>query len=601
MNSRKTFRMAGAMPPRSEQIFPSTPWLQEVAQAGYSHLILQNDPFFHTESNPLFWGENYWRHLNLFDMVSGPRHRSYQAWLREVSRSSAEQGLEMGLLMWEPRLSEAAKAQVPQQWWGRLTPADDFLGSAATLKGSVLCLSHPEARTWFLEGFAQLFEVAPSLTHLILGVNDNGALLCDDSCPRCRGQSLSTRIAQLYCDVQKACQKKTPRAQVVCYDWFWSRETYDEVFRLLPKELTPVLTRLEKGTDVTPLKDHPEWTGSIFDMSLASAQPGSFFRRVQSEGGPLLVMLTLSGMFEAFYHSYVPAIGQVLDKFASFRQEKVLGWIDYDCGGIQSGLMLDLVKVVQHHPEATVTNWSEKLSLQRYGSASSAQLARQAWLCFDEAVTLLPMNLHIETVKEFSGRFGVALGLTPIMPFLKDRALAAKDSGDHYFWFDPHNFLVVEAIKPVIACYQAALVPAQKALKLYQTLARTIAAEYRRAAESDLARAELAVLLWQSNLNFYLWADSWQRNDDTARRRVVIDEIRVTERYLELMKKGELEIGNMTWSMERMLTKIVPEASGDLQNLLPQVLPEAEKTLVPSKYAGQFAQWKLLLLLQESR
>ena len=76
-SARSAFPLSLALPPRSEQSFPTDTWLAAIHHAGYSHLCLQNDPFFHPEMDLRHWGENMFRLLGVFDLTKGSRHNSY--------------------------------------------------------------------------------------------------------------------------------------------------------------------------------------------------------------------------------------------------------------------------------------------------------------------------------------------------------------------------------------------------------------------------------------------------------------------------------------------------------------------------------------------
>jgi hypothetical protein len=106
---------------------------------------------------------------------------------------------------------------------------------------------------------------------------------------------------------------------------------------------------MERTASYTPDPAHPEWSGHVFDESVGCDALGPDFARAKktadSYRGPVYVMPTLSGMFEGWELPYVPAAGQMAKKLDRMRREKVAGWVDYDCGGIHKGLMLDLVRV----------------------------------------------------------------------------------------------------------------------------------------------------------------------------------------------------------------------------------------------------------------
>src|SRR5207249_2593366 len=100
--SKPLFRFAAAQAPRAESLFPSDRWLKAVSQAGYTHLFLQVDPFYHQEADLSTDDEDAIWLLLLFNMTAGPMARSYQAWLGAVSEVVSRHGLKLGMELWEP-------------------------------------------------------------------------------------------------------------------------------------------------------------------------------------------------------------------------------------------------------------------------------------------------------------------------------------------------------------------------------------------------------------------------------------------------------------------------------------------------------------------
>lgn len=556
-----TFPYAIALPPRSEAMFPSEHWLKKLKQAGYSHVCLMNDPFYHQEMMNL----QPWQLLMVFDMTKGRRHRSYLEWLKRVGRASGEQGLRLGLELWEPRLSVYAQRTVPQEWLG------SFRGRKTTL-----CMSHPKAREWFLDGFITLIETVPELDMFVLGINDNGATLCDSTCTRCRATPVEDRFVELYKDIFEACRAISPNFRIVLYDWFWeqySDDIYNHLFSKIPRDQVHVLTRMERHAEHIPDPQHPEWKGNIFDMTMGSANPGSDFNKAKDWAPNVLVMLPVSGMFEAFQLPYVPAAGQMFRKLIRMRGADVMGWMDYDCGGIHDGLMLDVMKVMQLHNPKDVAQALEMLRKERYGPSSSS-LAKEIWALYDKAAASMPTNLNFPDTHTFAGRFGPSVMLTPMLPFDPEKGKIGKDLGHQTFWFNPYNFLTPSAIPAVRSCLSKALALACQANELFAGLESSVDSDYRSIVALDRDIAELTELTWRSNLNFYEWAAYVQGDHTVNIVDVIQSEIEVTQRFMELSRRPELEVGNMTWAEEYMLGRIFPGANGDFYGMKLQGLKE---------------------------
>jgi hypothetical protein len=580
------FSFAAAFPPRAEGLFPSDGWMEAISAAGYSHLSLQPDPFFHAEMDMREWRENLYQLLSLFDVAAGPSNRAYRAWLSAISERASHHGLKLTAELWEPRVSPYAWQALPADWRG---------------PHAELCVSHPQARAWLLEAFRSVLEAAPAMDCLILGTLDNGAKLCGETCPRCASKSLALRMGELYRDIEAACLQVRSSFRLIPYNWWWPDAYYHEVYSRLQKG-TPILTRMERGAVYTPDPEHPEWSGHIFDESVACDELGPDFEKAKKTveeygGGPVFTMPTLSGMFEAFELPYVPALGQVARKFDRMRSQGVSGWVDYDCGGIHRGLILDLVGVAQHNPQAPLPDWIRLVAERRYGSQEAARLAMKGWEAWDNAVRALPTSLDLTSIPEFSGRFGVAMALTPMHPFLLERARQGRDAGHERFWFDPHNFLTPEALPPVRHCLRRALTFGKLGLAACQQAAERTPASYRANAELDAQITELVLLAWQSSANFYEWAAAAQGDKIVPLAEVIRSEIQVTRRYKELQMRPELEVGNMLWLWQRELSWSVPEAATDSFHC--SRLPGCTPAQRFPESIGDWYAWKIKLLEEQ--
>jgi hypothetical protein len=211
------------------------------------------------------------RFPTIFDMASGPRRSGYLAWLNAVSNAAALHRLKLAFQAWEPRLTSEAGRTLPGAWQ---CPARD------ATSGKALCVSQPEARDWLLRGFDKILKAAPGLDTLVLGCEDNDAILCDERCPRCGSRPKAERWGELYRDIQTTCRRVRPGFQIVLFEWWWPNDYFEAIFSRVA-EGTPILTQMERGAPYTPDPTHPEWCGHVFDQSLACETPGPDFARAQ--------------------------------------------------------------------------------------------------------------------------------------------------------------------------------------------------------------------------------------------------------------------------------------------------------------------------------
>lgn len=551
-----TFEYGLAMPPRYVQGWPTDRWLDAVATAGYSHVILQSDPFWRPEADRR--DEDYFQHLSLYEMSLGPRAACYRQWLRDIGHRVAGRGLALALQLWEPKLNRHARRCLPDDWKGVESPGG---------WSRPLCLGHPDAREWFVGAFPALIREVPQLDAFVLGIEDCGAVLCGSDCPRCGKEPKSERKAALYAEIEAACADSGQRIRVIPYDWFWAEADYEAVFSRLSHGALAV-TRLDRGASYQAHPDHPEWSTPVFDMSMGCQTDGTSLARAKKatgcrEGG-FLVMLTLSGMHESLHVPYVPCADLAADKFARLRSHGAKGWMDFDAGGIQEGLMLDLVRVVQHHPRKTRESWLDRLALERCGTDTAAALARRIWTLFSEAVGALPHVLAIPERPNWGGESSHILSMLPMLPFLPERLDEAWNSKEPFFQCDPLRFLTPHSIVPVRTCLARALPVAREALALYGELIPLAAEEKRSELRLEAKIAELSLLGWESCGNFFEWAAALTKSEPAASLEGALRrELALVTRHRELSQDPEVAFGNAILAWERLVARIAPHMAGD--------------------------------------
>jgi hypothetical protein len=410
----------------------------------------------------------------------------------------------------------------------------------------------------------------------------------------------------LFADSIAVARKVRPQFQLIVYDWNWYEETYyDAIFSKIPHG-TPVVTKMEKGAPYVPDPEHPEWTGHVLDQSLGCDQVGTTFLHAKKlevqYGSPVLAMITPAETFENWQTPYVPAVGQIAKKFDTMRAHKATGWIDFECGGVHEGLILDLIGVVQSNPAATVDDWLQLLGKQRYGSEAAAQTARKAWAHFDAAVRYYPQCLDYNAATQsWADSFGTSMALLPMHPFLPERALKLAHGADGLYWADPHNYLKPDGLPPCRYLMQKMVVLGKEGLDAYRALQQQASGVYGQRAELDATIAELAVLTWKSTANFYEWAAYLQGDKSVPIAEILRDEINLTRKFGKYLTRPELEIGSPVWAWQRGLAASIPEASTDnyKMNYVPAITLRASdfteckpQGSVPP-WVGDFVTWKI--------
>lgn len=557
LTDKRLFPFAYAFPPRAERPYPSDSWLEAIKQAGYSHVILANNPF------------SVFSLVDIWNFTVGPDASRLQSWLEEMSKLVSAHNLKLSMALWEPRMpTPGPQSKLPSHW-------------TSSSKGHWLIKINtvPEAREWMLNGFKMILEKAPSLDTFVLGANDNGVIWEREH----ETESLPTLMADFYRDLHDTCQQVRPTI-IIPYSWNWHTDYNEPIFSRLPAG-TPIVTRMERGSIYTPDKSHPEWSGTVQDMSMGSDALGTEFMEAlhcrKTYGTKLITMITLSGMFEGWDVPYIPAIGKMLSKFNRMREQQVVSWVDYDCGGVHEGLMTDLVKVVQHNPDTPEEEWKQILAATRYGS-NAVSTAIAAWSDFDRGISIYPSVLKFPPPGRGEFNLGsFVLGYVPMMPFFKELALIADERRPTYVR-DPHYWLHKDALPVFRTLISKAVEHAEHGFGHYEkTLQMASSTPYMKNAQKDIAIAELAMLSWRSVKNFFDWAAAVQGVDQGIDlSRVLRSEIEVTARYRELALRPELQVGNMTWN-----------TAGEVRGIMYKVNPGYDNDRI--KKGQDYYQWKI--------
>ncbi len=558
LTDKRLFPFAYAFPPRAERPYPSDSWLEAIKQAGYSHVILMNNPF------------SVFSLVDIWNFTVGPDASRLQSWLEKMSQLVARYNLKLSMELWEPRMPKPGpQSKLPSHW--TCSSKEQWLIKINTV---------PEAREWMLNGFKMILEKAPSLDTFIIGANDNGVIWEREN----KTESPATLMADFYRDLHDTYQQVRPTI-IIPYSWNWNIDYNKPIFSSLPAG-TPIVTRMERGVIYTPDKSHPEWSGSVQDMAMGPGTLGPEFMEAlhcrKTYGTKLITMITLSGMFEGGWDvPYIPAIGQMLSKFNRMREQQVVGWVDYDCGGVHEGLMTDLVKVVQHNPNTPEEEWKQILAVTRYGS-NAVSNAIAAWSDFDKGIGIFPSVLNFPP--PVRGGFSLnsfILGYVPMMPFFKELALIADERRPNYSR-DPHQWLYRDALPVFRTLISKAVTYAEHGFSHYEKILQMASSTpYMKNAQKDTAIAELAMLSWRSVKNFFDWAAAVQGVDQRIDlSRVLRSEIGLTTRYRELALRPELQVGNMTWN-----------TSGEVRRIMNSVNPGNDNDRI--KKGQDFYQWKI--------
>ncbi|HXR48705.1 MAG TPA: hypothetical protein VN784_14820 [Candidatus Limnocylindrales bacterium] len=421
-----------ALPPARLHGHIPRSWFRDIRGAGYVAVAIQINPFPPKNTDPDDNRAVMFRLCYLYDLA---RSAQFQTYVRRVARAAHGCGLKFYLDCWEPSVPMAVWKMLPANW-------------RATINGQSqphnLCFRNQAAAEWYWRLVCEGIETVPDLDGFILGREDNVTRLCDATCPVCVARPPAERWAEFYATFRRVATEARPKFELVLYDWWWQNGDHQAILSRLSRG-TALITRFE--TNLKPL-DHPAFVSTeqlSNDVNLSVAEPTEdaqdLIQVARKRAAKLYAMIPFLGPIECFFQPYALAPRLYARKLDGLRRERFAGWMDYDCGGADYGMTLDLLREVKAHPQAGTDVWVERMLTKRYGLRLSTVMA-EVTRHFERVIELFPVDLFTRDCRLLHAA-GYVLGLcigTPLRPAdawaaCTDREWPASRPGH-----DPHNY-----------------------------------------------------------------------------------------------------------------------------------------------------------------
>ncbi len=407
-------------------------WFRDIRKAGYVTVAIQNNPFVPRNTDPDDHRAILFRLCYLYDLAQSAQ---FQKYVRRIAREAHVCGLKFYLDCWEPSVPLAVWKGLPTDW-------------RATVNGQSqshnICFGNAAAE-WYWQLVRRGIEAVPDLDGFILGREDNVARLCDSTCHCCRNRPLTERWADFYATFHRVATGVRPKFKLVFYDWWWHDGDHDAILSRFPRG-TGLVTRFE--TNLKPY-DHPAFTSTeqlSNDVNLSVAEPTedaqSLIQAARKHGAKLYAMIPFLGSIECFFQPYALAPRLYARKLDGLRRQRFAGWMDYDCGGADYGMTLDLLREVNAHPQAGAGAWVEGMLAKRYGPRLGKVMG-EATRQFERVIDLFPIDLFTRDCRLLHAA-GYVLGLcvgTPLRPEDAWAAYTDKEWPVSRPGHDPHNYL----------------------------------------------------------------------------------------------------------------------------------------------------------------
>ncbi len=505
-----------ALPTAARQLDLSMTWLRRLRPAGYTAVAIQNDPFPAADDDPANGRESADRILFLYTLGARPSGERFRRYIRDCSDKAHKAGLRFLLDCWEPCVPTVLGKTFPAAWQGM---------EEGRRVASRLCLGHPAAAEWYGDNLRHVCESQPDIDGFIMGREDNDARLCDATCPRCGGRPTVERWADFYRRFAAILAGLNRPRELVLYDWWWKRGDHAPLLRKVPA-VKRVVTRFENNLT---RHDHPRLVQgeSLFqDVTLCAGAPipdsAGILDVYRKLGREVYPMMAFTGSMEAFFQPYVVAPRWYAGKLKALRREGCAGWMDYDCGGMDSGLTLDLLQTAHAKPRASLESWVKETLVRRYGG-ETARAAGPAMTAFERAVELFPIDLFTTDARLLQAA-GYVLGFcisTPLRPAEAWQALPDTAWPAGRWMGDPHNYLAPRSHAELLRVLPAMVGRQREGLSLLRAAPLPKKASQRTNFQYDLDLASAYTLMLESAWHFYAMADLVQacRGATTPRRR----------------------------------------------------------------------------------
>ena len=484
-----------------------------------------------------------WRLFNIFDFTFSDSRAFYRGYLKQIDKMCAENDLEIWASFWVPLPNVEMMSYLRQNrpkaigqstWDGKPVPT--------------LCTCEAGGGLPFLTAmFESFLDQFPQVAGLKIATGDNGALICDTTCPNAHGTTQAQHAGNMFGVIDETVHSRKRKARLMLYPWFWGEGWREQILTRLQGDYL-VMTKMEENSHQTL---EPGVEGDpIFDDSIVTEQPGPDFvdwcKRFGAER--IIDMLPVGSGPDDWFFNFPPYPGRLLRRLRKLRSLGVNKFLDYECGGHAAGSNEEAVSVFAGNPKISEADLLKEVARRLYRWPEAQNAAIEGWRYFDEGFGRLPIGLGGTNSAQFSGRFGFAWPMclaTPLVP----EAFAHKDRWHEIFWFSPYNFFTPENA-PRIQVHFRHLME-----RWEHSLDRMALADGIESSEAS-RREYVAVLAHVFGMNSVLnWCSAAVLAEEKPFPKgtwqvLLADELKLTEAFQELRKQYPWIWANNCWHPE---------------------------------------------------
>lgn len=429
-----------AHPPKPQLEHLSDAYFELLVKCGCQGLYLQDSPFDSNTGNHGAFKKQF--HLiYLYDLARSPERQRYVDYINEVCRRAVKHGLSTHLCCWEPRLPFNAWGETPPAWRGH-----GGFHYAGRMNTTSFCWSEPGAVAYWKRMALDAFAALPDIAGVHLGVVDNEANFCDETCPKCRGRTMATQLEDIYSTFAEI-KAGRPGFRIAIYDWWLPPDLLDRLPGIVGKDAL-LIGRSSQGHTQAPLP------GSVEDMTMVfgGCGPGIVAKKATADrlGLRLVDMPAWSHPNEAWWLPPPPDPLYAVEKLNALRDLGVSGWYDFDCGSLEPGSVSDALVAWTAAPDTAPDRLVLAVLEGIFGE--QAKEAIPAYEQYRLGKAWFPIAYHDPVVSGFSGRSS-GLGCILVGPFrLSD--FRFLDTGHCFNWMAPYNFITPTSVPVVVSRFE---------------------------------------------------------------------------------------------------------------------------------------------------
>jgi len=480
-----------------------------------------------------------WRLYNIFDFTFSKKKAMYQAYLQELCEACKNADLDIYISFWMPMISNELTEYLQvntQKGIGRGIYEDKSSPTFCTC-------AEGEGLKVLGQMIESLMSSFPQIKGLIVATEDNGCLLCDDSCPNAHGTVRSDHVANMYETIESSMNKVRSDAQLFVYPWFWKEGYFEKVLPRLKKEYFVVSRLKQFSRQQLELEIQGD---KLFDCHIVTEEEGPEIHKwIDKVGAQRIIDMTPTATStDNWFLAAPPHPGRL---FRHLKLQSDLGinkFLDYDCGSHISGTTNeDAIGIFNLKPTISEDALLEILAAKRYTNKKAMTLAIKGWKAFDKGFGYIPMGLGDTKNPDWSGRFGFSWTLcmaTPIIP-----ANFGKDERWHeFFWFSPYNFFRPETAQRVEIQFHKMILYWQEA-SMYLEAAADLEGTIKSNFDACAAKAHLMCAM--SALHFCTGANLSAIPDNKSFKDLLLSEIELVTKFNDFYKQHPWIYDNSCW------------------------------------------------------